>query len=160
MSKASAVVRRFFIRRSLIAALTCAATVGGVSAVGVSTASAALQWEAPITFECYNSGIIRADPIDESIASNQGEVAWVLRLYIWNGAARRWVAYYSSPIVHYNSDEMFGELADQPIDVRVAPNHYYMAYDMIDASATQNPPGLFRDHAEMGATSEFVCHVP
>jgi hypothetical protein len=160
MSKGSRIVRQFFTRRGIVGLLACAVSAGTLGAVGVSDAGAALRFEAPITFECYNNGIIQADEINRSIDSNQGEVVWNLHLDIWNARTQRWVPYYNSPFVHYNSDDTFGELEDPSIDVWVAHRHYYLAYDAIGTTGTQNPARLFRDHAEIGGTSEFVCYVP
>jgi hypothetical protein len=84
-------------------------------------------------------------------------VVWALHLDIWNPRSRQWVNYYNSPLFHFDSDSAFGGL-DQNIDVRVAPRHYYLAYDVIATSST--PARAYRDHAEIGATSEFACWVP
>ena len=118
----------------------------------------ALEWVAPITYECYNDGIIRADKVSDAINNDQGTVVWGIHLDIWNG--RQWVDYYNSPLQNYNSNDMFSELEDSPIDVRVARNRYYLMYEVIGATETQNPPGLYRAHAEMGAVSEWACYVP
>ena len=147
-------IRRFFTRQAVAVMLAVLAGAGTVSAVDASSASA-LQWDAPITFDCYQNSVIRADPIGMSIGQGQGNIVWGLFLERRNPTTRQWVHTYTSPLQHYDSSEQFGYLVLQPIDVRVAPNRYYMAYDVIAANGSG--AHLYRDQAEIGATSEFVC---
>ena len=156
MSKMSAVARKFCSRRAVAGVLAVLASAGALGAVQAGSASAAIQWEDPITFECYGDAI-KIDPVSDSLAEGQGTVAWGAELYIYNGRTRRWQLYYVSQAQSYDSDMMFGDLADSPINVTVAANRYYMAYDTIGNSTT--PQHWYRDHAEVGGTSEFVCHT-
>jgi hypothetical protein len=152
-------------RITALRALVVAAAASVIIGLAIAPTAGATSLTSYPTFECYSSGIIRADELGRQVNLDGRTTVWAVHLSIWNARQRRWVDYWNSKFNRFQ-DTSFGVLVDSPIDVRVARGHYYEATDVVESTGDARPQTVL-DEAIMGRTAtgayrptQHICYVP
>jgi hypothetical protein len=144
--------RNATVKTWLIGCLAACTLVGGLAMAPVASATSITMWP---TFECYQGGTLRADPLQ--VNSDGQTTRWSAEVFIYNPSTRQWAPYRVGPVQQF-SDTAFGKLADPPEDFSVARGYYYEVKDVMKSSGDSGLQSGW-DNAMVGAVSRNVCYM-